>query len=112
MTWATPIPPLRHGEIRDAGYSEFIVSASFAEVLLDGGMTHLNGQPVSLKIVDRLEGIGGVTMRWTRGYQATENQRSTAEGPGTGDSARKRATPTVSAGPTHFPADRRSTPAS
>jgi hypothetical protein len=62
--WTTPIPPLRHGEIRDAGYSEFIVSETFATELLDGGMTHINGQPVWLKVVDRLPGIGGVLIRW------------------------------------------------
>jgi hypothetical protein len=64
MVWATPIPPLAHGEIRDAGYSEFMVSDSFAVELLAGGMTHVNGQRVTLHIVDTLNGIGGVTIRY------------------------------------------------
>ena len=66
MTWSTPIPPLAHGEIRDAGsdYHEFITSESFALELMAGGMTHVNGERVTLHIVDTLDGIGGVTLRW------------------------------------------------
>lgn len=65
MGWSTPISPLAHGEIRDAGYHEFIASDSFAIELMAGGLTHVNGQRVTLRIVDELPGIGGVTLRWT-----------------------------------------------
>ena len=64
MTWSTPIQPLAHGEIRDAGYNEFMASDSFAVELMAGGMTHINGERVTLHIVDELPDIGGVTLRW------------------------------------------------
>jgi hypothetical protein len=67
MAWATPISPLAHGEILDAGceYHEFMASDSFAAELMAGGMTHINGERVTLHIVDELPGIGAVTLRWT-----------------------------------------------
>jgi len=62
--WTTPFTSLQDGEIRDAGYYEFMVTPAFAELLLDGGMTHVNGQAVSLQVVDRLPGVNAVIVRW------------------------------------------------
>lgn len=60
----TPCQPLRDGEIFDAGYYEFMVTPVFAQELLNGGMTHVNGQRVELQIVDELPGFNAVTIRW------------------------------------------------
>jgi hypothetical protein len=70
MAWSTPIQPLAHGEIRDAGYNEFMASDSFAVELMAGGMTHINGERVTLHVVDELPGIGAVTLRWTAEQRA------------------------------------------
>jgi hypothetical protein len=63
--WLTPWSPLRDGEILDAGYGEFLVTPAFADELMDGGMTHINGAPVRLMIVERFPAIGAVQLRWT-----------------------------------------------
>jgi hypothetical protein len=62
----TPFRPLQHGEILDLGYGEFMCTPAFAEELLDGGMTHVNGHRVTLQVVDRgLLGVGAVIVRVT-----------------------------------------------
>lgn len=56
--------PLKFGEVVDAGYGEIMCTAAYAEVLMNGAMTHVNGRPVSLQIVDRgLTSIGAVIVR-------------------------------------------------
>lgn len=48
--------PLPFGQIVDCGlveYHEFACSIETYEWLRDGGMTHLNGEPVTLSIADR-----------------------------------------------------------
>ena len=72
MAWSILIQPLAHGEIRDAGsdYHEFMASDSFATELMAGGMTHINGERVTLHVVDELPGIGAVTLRWTAEQRA------------------------------------------
>ncbi len=61
---------LRFGEILDAGYSEFMVTSEYAEILLNGGMTHVNGQPVRLQIVSHYP--GHKIMRWTPSVRELE----------------------------------------
>jgi len=61
---------LRFGEILDAGYSEFMVTSEYAEILLNGGMTHVNGQPVRLQIVSHY--LGHKIVRWTPKHEALE----------------------------------------
>ena len=60
--WVTPFRPLRDGEILDAGYGEFMVTPAFAAELMGGGMTHVNGAPVRLTVVDEWPGV--VLIRW------------------------------------------------
>ena len=60
----TPFRPLRDGEILDAGYYEFMVTPAFADELLAGGMTHVNGQRVNLQVVDHLPDANAVVIRW------------------------------------------------
>ena len=62
--WRTPFSPLRDGQILDAGYGEFWVTPAYAEELLDGGMTHVNGAPVRLTVVDRFPDVNAVVIRW------------------------------------------------
>lgn len=62
--WVTPWRPLEDGQILDAGYGEFMVTPTTAEWLLDGGMTHVNGAPVRLWIVDRFPDSNCVLIRW------------------------------------------------
>lgn len=61
----SPFSPLAGREILDAGYHEFMVTPEFAEELLAGGMTHVNGERVRLEIVDRLPGVNAVVIRYT-----------------------------------------------
>ena len=55
---------LEFGDVLDAGYGEIMVTPEYAQVLLNGAMSHVNGDPVSLKIVDRgLTKINAVIVR-------------------------------------------------
>lgn len=55
---------LEFGEVVDAGYGEIMCTPEYAEVLMGGAMTHVNGRPVRLQIVDRgLKNIGAVILR-------------------------------------------------
>jgi len=55
---------LKFGDVWDAGYGEIMVTPEYAQVLMNGAMTHVNGEPVTLQIVDRgLRNIDGVILR-------------------------------------------------
>jgi hypothetical protein len=48
---------LKHGQILDAGmkhYGEFYASPSYATELINGGMTHVDGRPGRVEIIDTL----------------------------------------------------------
>lgn len=60
----TPFRMLGYGEVLDAGYGEFMCTLEYAAELMNGGMTHVNGQPVRLQIVDRgLDSVNAVIVR-------------------------------------------------
>jgi hypothetical protein len=62
--WLTPFPPLQDGQILDNGYGEFLVTPAFGAELMGGGMTHVNGAPVLLEIVDRFPASNAILIRW------------------------------------------------
>lgn len=62
--WTTPWKPLQDGEIIDFGYQEFICSHTTVVSLLAGGMTHINGVPVNLQVVDELPAVNAVVVKW------------------------------------------------
>ena len=55
---------MRDGEVLDFGYGEFVCTPTTAKELMEGGMTHVNGQRVVLEIVDRLPASNAVVMRF------------------------------------------------
>lgn len=71
--------PLTDGQILDFGYGEFAVTPAFAEELLNGGMTHVNGAPVRLWIVDRFPDINAVLIRWRPAETLEDIAASVAE---------------------------------
>jgi hypothetical protein len=70
--WQTPWTALKDGDILDCGYREFMVTPATFEELVDGGMTHVNGDRVSLQRVDRYPAVNAVLVRWTPVEAAAE----------------------------------------
>jgi hypothetical protein len=64
MKWVTPWPSLKDGEIIDLGYGDFICTPATAQKLMQGGMTHVNGQRVILTIVHNLPAVNAVVLNF------------------------------------------------
>lgn len=67
--WATPLKPVAPDEMwcvwqSDRVY-EWICGESRARELLSGGMTRINGEPVTVEVVDHHPALGGIQVRAT-----------------------------------------------